>query len=715
MSLTSTQQGVGISHPATGPAASGSTAGGALAAMGARIRRGLPSLPMGWAQVFRTLLAFSTALYLAYALQLESPSSAGMTVLIVAGTSRGAVLSKSLYRALGTAVGAAVSVVMIAWFAQAPWLFLLSFALWLGFCTYLASLLRYFRSYGAVLSGYTIVMVGLAAVQDPANVFHVATSRIAVVSLGVFVTALVFLLTDPGPRARQVFAGVTRLIAAVGGLTRHALAQDDVAELRATRSKVAGELTALDQMVEFVSVEDTGFNRHADGIRLAVAELFAMLTAGQRTGRLLADPALAHDPRVPAMRERLTNLATRMSALVPDAPFDDLHRDVRAAQADAAQATTECRDLPVLTALERADAMLRQMVRILDVLADLRDDRPRTPALRLRVYANPVTALRNGTRAALAVFLGGAFWLISGWSAGPSVLALLGPMCALLATTESAAAASIGFFKGVCLAIPTGLVVGYAVLPLMNSFPLLLLSILPFLVFGILLSQRPATAGIGTSFQIFFMATVAPGNPMTYNLAGALDGAFANLIGGVCGVLAFRVLLPPDPVAEARVLQRSLVRAVQRLADGPLMPWLVWEHLQHQKLVRLSRRLTAIAPALRAEAVSDGGAAVLIGRAVIRARLIAARPDMPPAGSAIVSRFLAALRHLREAPDTVADEARRGATELAALEGANATVFHAAAMLHEIAAILAERTRFFVRGHDWLVQGSVPTLAAEAR
>lgn len=685
-----------------------STAGGILAAMGRRFRPRLPTWLVGWSHVFRTLLAFTIALYAAYALELDSPSSAGLTVLIVASASRGAVLSKSLYRAGGTVVGALASITLVAWFAQAPWLFILGFALWLGLCTFAASLLRYFRSYGAVLAGYTIALIALSAVQDPGNVFHLATARIAVVSLGVFVTAVVFLVTDLGPRRGQIRAGVIRLVAAVAAVTRQAMAGVDATTVRAARSKVAGELSALDQTVEFVSVEDTGFGRHADGVRLAVAELFAVLTASQRTARLLADPALARDPEVPATRQRLTGLLDRLAALAPDTPLDALRDDIRAAQAETGRATAACRDLPVLVALERADAMLRQLTRIVETLTDLRDDTPRAPALRLRIYANPVTAARNGTRAALAVFLGGAFWLVSGWSSGANILLMLGPMCALLSTTDSAAAASIGFFRGLAISIPTGLVVGYAILPMMNSFPLLLVSTLPFIALGVWFAQRPKTAGPGTAFQIFFMATVAPGNPMNYQLSSALDGAFANLIGGFCGVLAFRVLLPPDPVAEARVLQRSLVRAVRRLAKGPLPPWLVWEHLQHQKLVRLSRRLVAVAPARRGDAISDGGSAVLIGRALIRARLVASHPDMPPAGAAIVARAVQDFGRIASAPAEVAAEARRASLELAALEGANAAVFHAAAMLSEAASILEERARFFLIGADWLAERPRP-------
>ena len=43
-------------------------------------------------------------------------------------------------------------------------------------------------------------------------------------------------------------------------------------------------------------------------------------------------------------------------------------------------------------------------------------------------------------------------------------------------------------------------------------------------------------------------------------------------------------------------------------------------------------------------------------------------------------------------------------TRLAALEGANAAVFHAAAMFSEAASILEERAHFFLIGQDWLAE-----------
>ncbi|MGV8462427.1 FUSC family protein, partial [Pseudomonas aeruginosa] len=75
------------------------------------------------------------ALWCAFRFDLEQPQWALMTVLIVSQPLSGMVVAKGLFRLLGTLVGTAMSVLMIALFAQAPWLFLLAISLWLGLCT----------------------------------------------------------------------------------------------------------------------------------------------------------------------------------------------------------------------------------------------------------------------------------------------------------------------------------------------------------------------------------------------------------------------------------------------------------------------------------------------------------------------------------------------------------------------------------------------------
>jgi len=55
----------------------------------------------------------------------------------------------------------------MALFAQAPVLFLIGLALWMALCTGASTLLRGFRSYGAVLAGYTVALIAMPAVTIP--------------------------------------------------------------------------------------------------------------------------------------------------------------------------------------------------------------------------------------------------------------------------------------------------------------------------------------------------------------------------------------------------------------------------------------------------------------------------------------------------------------------------------------------------------------------
>jgi hypothetical protein len=68
----------------------------------------------------KTFLAAMLALYIAFRLDLSQPSWSVTTVYIVSQPFAGMVLAKSLYRALGTLVGAAMSLFLVALFSNVP-------------------------------------------------------------------------------------------------------------------------------------------------------------------------------------------------------------------------------------------------------------------------------------------------------------------------------------------------------------------------------------------------------------------------------------------------------------------------------------------------------------------------------------------------------------------------------------------------------------------
>jgi uncharacterized membrane protein YccC len=106
-----------------------------------------------WAFALRIWAAMMVALYAAFWLQLESPSSAAVTVGILSLQTRGKVYQKAAYRVLATIVGAVASIVIAGLFAQSRGLFVIDFAGWLGLCVYAGGLLDGNSAYSAILSG----------------------------------------------------------------------------------------------------------------------------------------------------------------------------------------------------------------------------------------------------------------------------------------------------------------------------------------------------------------------------------------------------------------------------------------------------------------------------------------------------------------------------------------------------------------------------------
>src|SRR3984957_16654359 len=147
--------------------------------------------PSAWAFALRIWAAMMVGLYAAFWLQLESASSAAVTVGILALQTRGQTYQKAVYRVLGTIIGIVASFVIAGLFPQTRDLFLIGFAGWLGLCVYVGGLLDGNRAYGAVLSGYTVALVAVTQIDSPQDIFAAGVNRGAAIVVGVAALAVI--------------------------------------------------------------------------------------------------------------------------------------------------------------------------------------------------------------------------------------------------------------------------------------------------------------------------------------------------------------------------------------------------------------------------------------------------------------------------------------------------------------------------------------------
>jgi uncharacterized membrane protein YccC len=247
------------------------------------------------------------------------------------------------------------------------------------------------------------------------------------------------------------------------------------------------------------------------------------------------------------------------------------------------------------------------------------------------------------------------------------------------------------------LAVIAAFICTYGILPSMMGFPLLMAAMLPFIAAGVFVSQNPRFAGVSLGYLVFFITLVGANNPMHYDLVASLNTYVAFITGGVCAVLAFRVLLPPNPLAEARVLAHSIRNDVQRLIGSRHMPHpMVWEHLQHQKAVRLSRRLTDF-PAHQEAAIIDSIAAIIAGRHLAALKFAAQDLGLPDMARGAAGRTIEGFRHLLSAPERAAAIAHTESMTLIASHPPQA-VMHLAAALHDLSGLVRADRGFFARG-----------------
>jgi Fusaric acid resistance protein family len=109
----------------------------------------------------------------------------GRTVAILAQPTRGAALAKAVNRIAATLIGASMSVVIAGLFPGERIGVLGASVCWICICVFVASYLRGYQAYAAVLSGYTVAIIALTNIDTPQDVFTTMTDRMAAIAIGI--------------------------------------------------------------------------------------------------------------------------------------------------------------------------------------------------------------------------------------------------------------------------------------------------------------------------------------------------------------------------------------------------------------------------------------------------------------------------------------------------------------------------------------------------
>jgi hypothetical protein len=194
-----------------------------------------------------------------------------------------------------------------------------------------------------------------------------------------------------------------------------------------------------------------------------------------------------------------------------------------------------------------------------DGLSSLREGLEPARDVRLPHRGEFAVALGNAARIGIALLAGATFLVFAGWPASVAALTITAILCGLSVTMPSPSKFAVAAMVSFVLASVSAGIVRFYVLTESQDFVRLAIAIAPVLIFGCLLSVRPAIAGIGAIMNVFFLVLLAPSNPQVYNpLTFFSECMFVAFALGVV-FLASRLVRPVSALDK----QHAAVRAAQ--------------------------------------------------------------------------------------------------------------------------------------------------------
>jgi uncharacterized membrane protein YccC len=532
----------------------------------------------------RLWASVSLALYVAFWLQLDNPFWAGASAAIVCQPQLGASLRKGWFRMLGTIIGAAMSVVLVAAFAPDRFLFLASLALWAAACAFVATLLHNFASYAASLAGYTAAIIagdllGTVGGIDANAAFLLAVTRASEICLGIVCAGIVLAASDLGGARRRLATGFAELAGGIGcALADTLVIAREHREARSIQREFLRRVIALDPVIDQALGESSQVRYHSPVLRRAVDGFFAALAGWHgvtdhlarlpdHEGRRAAAILLENTPpefRVVSEPGAMTHWLSAPS---------DLHRACEAAAGQFASLKTETPSLQLLA--DETSKAFTGLASAFNGLALFVGDPARAAPgrgdYRVRV-PDWLPALVGAGRALVTVGAVALFWIVTGWPGGALAMTFAAIVELLLAPrADEVYGAAVLFTVGAVLDLGLTALVAFAIFPGIRSDDFVAFSLVMggcLVPIGALLrrAKQPWQVGLLTAMTMGFVSILQPTNPETYNPEIFYNVGLAIVAGMATAALSFRLIPPLSPAYRTRRLLALTLRDLRRLA-----------------------------------------------------------------------------------------------------------------------------------------------------
>ena len=500
----------------------------------------------------KATIAALLAMFVSMTLTLADPRTAMFTTFIVMQPQSGLVFSKSYYRVLGTIAGVIMSVLMIGAFAQEPKLFIFFFAIWIGITTAAGVKYRNFQSYGFVLAGYTLCIVALPVIEQPMEIFQIATSRFSEVMVGILCATVVSevlfprklsdsLLSSERERFENVFASLGNISSLFG-------AQDtkDVDVVKFSSGVVGVHAIAVNSAFE--SATDKRNRLYLEQLNL---EFMHLSTTFHSLKNIIRDIELrASASTVDALKELYTPFAKVLQSIPKfnDAGFVDMlnqlkelkestHSQVPINLKSDEYDTFNSAAYLVTRVVEEYFIYANSYYAYIKLKSSGKVSKELTRVVRFKTHTDNVLVALAALRGSGVLLVTMAFWLLSGWKYGTLTITMSVVIGLLIGTLPRPLDTVMNFLKGAVSAAFVAALYDFYIVPEYTTDVYTLgLVIIPVFAFVGWMTTRPKWTGFSLGFVFLFFSQssfdlyykIDPTTFMETTIASLLGVSFAG-------------------------------------------------------------------------------------------------------------------------------------------------------------------------------------------
>ncbi|MDV6328512.1 FUSC family protein [Idiomarina sp. Sol25] len=487
---------------------------------------------------FRTGVAACLSLIIAWAMGLEHPQWSAMTVWAVSQPTRGLLIEKAAYRALGTLLGTMFGMVLVVTAGgEIIWL-VAGLTLWVSLCVYTGNLLHGLISYGTILAGYSASMVVLLT-QSPDALMPLGIDRLLTVFVGIM-TSLVIGWAFTYKRAEQSLINQLRRQTAVNlhDISRYfAEPKDNDLNLADKLSKLAAlEAQLLDHGTGSVSAHES-----AKTLRVVINSQLGFL----------AELNIQEPEKNQKVSDYLLEASNKLNASAKRSEIVE----------------------PLKNALEsiKNAALKKRFNEFVEATNDrlsFRDSGKTATSTLLSktiLHRDWLGARQAAIRTLVIMGLIGASWWYTGLFQFAYLMLGASVMLTLFSTADNPALTMRYVFFGQCAGALTAVLIQATVWQYQDSILWMLVALMPVILLAGFPMAHQKTANGSMDFNLVFLLLMQPSIGYSFHLGHSASIALAVVAAPLLSLVAYRLIYPTNLKARYQSLLQTLTEEIDQL------------------------------------------------------------------------------------------------------------------------------------------------------